>query len=291
MKNSSIHIANLNRNLRNSKFKVLVDFICSDPLGIIVVTNKVLLNFNLLTIEKYIKNLKNIDFTQVETPQLPQSKSYLKIISIPYYSHGSYNSQECLSSKYVEDIIKQNQIFDNIILASKPKVIKVSSKSDMVIVWIDIWDAQSGVKSKGLINQCFNVRRYIVMVRMANVNPGIPQCKNCWKQDHSTFSYRIQDLKCIKYNGPHKLENHHKFRWCCKVNDKINPLHLEIKKGKLCPHIFKCTNCQGEHQADSITCPFWKNQFNREWHQKKYLEIHENRVKSIYSVENENMEQ
>jgi len=68
MKNSSIHVANLNRNLRNSKFKVLVDFICSDPLGIIVVTNKVLLNFNLLTIEKYIKNLKNIDFTQVETP-------------------------------------------------------------------------------------------------------------------------------------------------------------------------------------------------------------------------------
>jgi len=138
MKNSSIHVANLNRNLRNAKSKVLVDFIHSDPLGITVITNKVPLNSNLLTIEKYVKNLENINSTQVETPWLPQSKSYLKIIGILYYSHGSYNSQECFSSKDVKDIIKQNQIFDNITLASKPRVIKVSPKSDMVIVWIDI---------------------------------------------------------------------------------------------------------------------------------------------------------
>jgi len=48
-------------------------------------------------------------------------------------------------------ILKQNQIFDNINLASKPRVIKVSSKSDMSIIWIDIWDIQSGSKAKGLI--------------------------------------------------------------------------------------------------------------------------------------------
>ena len=179
IKNSSIHVANLNRNLRNVKSKVLVDFIHSDPLGIMVVTNKVLLNSNLLTIEKYVKNLENIDSTQVKTPWLPQSKSYLKIIGIPYYPHAGYNLQEHLSSKNIEDIIKQNQIFNNITLASKLRVIKVSPKSDMVIVWIDIWDAQSEVKAKGLINRCFNVGRYIATVRMANVNPDIPQCKNC----------------------------------------------------------------------------------------------------------------
>jgi len=63
MKNSSIYMANLNRNLRNSKSEVLVDFIYSDPLGITVFTNKVLLNSDFLTIEKYIKNLENIDST------------------------------------------------------------------------------------------------------------------------------------------------------------------------------------------------------------------------------------
>ena len=61
MKNSSIHVANFNRNLRNAKSKVLIDFICSDLLGIMVVTNKVSLNSDILTIEKYVKNLENID--------------------------------------------------------------------------------------------------------------------------------------------------------------------------------------------------------------------------------------
>ena len=188
-----------------------------------------MLNSDLLIIKKYIKNLENINSTQVETPQLPQSKFYLKIIGIPYYPHGSCNSQECLSSSDVEDIIKQNQIFDNIILAFKHWVIKVSSKSDIAIVWIDIWDAQSGAKNKGLINQCFNVERSITTVRMANANLDIPQCKNCWKWDHLTFSCRIKGSKCVKCNGPYKLENHHEFSWCCKANDKINPPCLKTK--------------------------------------------------------------
>jgi len=191
MKNSSIHVANLNRNLKNTKSEVLVDYIRSDPLGITVVTNSVSLSSNLLIIEKYIKNLENIDSTQVKTPRLPQSKLYLKIIGIPYYPHGSYNFQEHITSNDAEDIIKQNHIFNDITLASKPRVIKVSPKSDMTIVWINIWDTQSGVKAKGLINQCFNVGRYIAMIRMANANPGIPQCKNCWKWGHLTFSCRI----------------------------------------------------------------------------------------------------
>jgi len=68
MKNSSIHVTNLNRNLRNAKSKVLVDFICSDLLGITVVTNKVLLPLDLLIIENYVKNLENIDSSQVDSP-------------------------------------------------------------------------------------------------------------------------------------------------------------------------------------------------------------------------------
>jgi len=117
-------------------------------------------------------------------------------------------------------------------------MIKVSPKSDIAIVWIDIWNAQSGAKAKGLINQYFNVGRFIAMVRIANTNPGIPQYKNCWKWDHSTFSCRIQRSKCVKCNGPHKLENHCEFSWCCKANNKINPPHLETKKGELCSHTF-----------------------------------------------------
>ena len=43
MKNSSVHVANINRALRNVKSEVLADFIHSDLLDITVVTNKVFL--------------------------------------------------------------------------------------------------------------------------------------------------------------------------------------------------------------------------------------------------------
>jgi len=111
------------------------------------------------------------------TPWLPQSKSYLKIIGIPYYSHNSSNKH--LTPNDVKDIIEQNQIFDNIVFASKLWVIKVSPKSDMLIIWIDIWNVQSGNKAKSLINRCFNVGRFITTIQGANINPSIPQCKNC----------------------------------------------------------------------------------------------------------------
>ena len=89
MKNSAIHVTNLNRNLKNTKSEVLVDFICSNPVGITVVTNKVSLPSDLLIIENYVKNLESIDLSQVDSPQLPQSKSYLKIIGILFFPHSN----------------------------------------------------------------------------------------------------------------------------------------------------------------------------------------------------------
>ena len=150
---------------------------------------------------------------------------------------------------------------------------------------------KSGQNAKLLINRCFNVGNYITMVRGANMNPGVPQCKNYWKQGHSTFSCRIQGAKCIKCNDPHKFEHHREFGWCCKANAKINPPRLETKKGEPCPHSFKCSNCRGDYQADSNVCLFWRHRFNREWHVKKYTEIRENKSKSIRSEANSSSKQ
>ena len=172
MKNSSLHVTNINKSLRNVKLDVLVDFIQSDQMVIIVVTSKVALQSDLHIIKNYVKNIDNINSLSMEVLWLLQSKSYLKIIGISYFPHNK--SQECLSSSDIENIIKQNQIFDNIVLTSKPQVIKVSLKSDMSIIWIDIWDIQSRSKAKSLINQCFNVGRYIATIREANMNPNVP---------------------------------------------------------------------------------------------------------------------
>jgi len=209
MKNSSAHVTNLNRLLRNAKTEVAVDFIKSDPIGLVIVTNKVAVQSDLQIIDQYVKKSDNINELQVEEPCLPQSKSYLKIIGIPYFPNGK--TQERLNASDVETVLKQNQIFDDIKLASRLRVIKVLPRSDMSIVWIDIWDYQSGSKAKCLINWCFNVGRYIATIRGANMNPGMPQCKNYWRWGHATFSCRVQGSKCIKCNRPHKSENHREF--------------------------------------------------------------------------------
>ena len=286
MENSSLHVANINRSLQNAKSEVPVDFICADNSNIAVVTNKVVVQSDLYIIKNYIKKVEDINILNTDMPQLLQSKSYLKIIGIPFFPHN--NSNKRFIPNDIEIIIKQNQIFDNIVLTSKPHVIKVSPKSDMSIIWFDIWNVQSGSKAKGFINRCFNIGKYIVTIRGVNMNPGIPQCKNCWRWGHTTLSYHIQGSKCIKCNGPHKSKNHHQFGWCCKVNGKTNPLRLETKKSEPCPHFFKCSNCHGDHQADSNLCLFQKNRFYCEWHIKKYNKICENRSNSICSIVNVN---
>jgi len=179
MKNSFLHVANINRQFHNTKSEILINYIHAEPLGITIITNKVSQQSDLMIIDHYIKDSNNVNSLQVEELQLPKSKSYLKIIGIPYHSHN--NSQEHLSSNNIELVLKQNQIFDNILLASKPRIIKVSSKSNMAIVWIDIWDVQSRSSAKMLINRCFNVGKFITTIHRANMNPGVLQCKNCWK--------------------------------------------------------------------------------------------------------------
>lgn len=97
-----------------------------------------------------------------------------------------------------------------------------------------------------------------------------------------TFVYH--SFKCIKCNRSLKVDHYKEIVWCCKVNFKTNPLRLKNKKSKLCPHSFKCINCKEKHQVDSNACLFWKYCFNKEWHFKKYQELHEERGKLFHSV-------
>ena len=178
IKDLATHITNINHALKNIKSNICANFICADNKDIIITTNNIASNSNLQKIKKYIKNSLQTNDDSIATPRLPQSKSYLKIVGIPYFVN---KSNTCISSEDIEHILKNNHIFNNIVLASRLRVIKVSPKSDMAIVWIDIWDTQNDNNAKKIINRQFNVGSIITMVRGANINPGTPQCKNCWK--------------------------------------------------------------------------------------------------------------
>ena len=126
------------------------------------------------------------------------------------------------------------------------------------------------------------------MVYSANMNLDILQYKNCWKWGHIVGVCHIQRAKCVKYNGPHQIVHHQHYAWYCKANEKTNLPKLEIKKGDLCPHTFKCLNCKDDHQANLNECLFWKHRFNKEWHSKEYTNTWDNQKNLTHSAVNSN---
>ena len=105
---SSKHITNFNRALKNTKSEVMVNFTHIDKTSIIIVTNKITSSLDLQTIEKYIKNIEYFNSGDINTPHLPQSKSYLKIIGISYLLE---NTNILITLDFVETTIKNNHIF------------------------------------------------------------------------------------------------------------------------------------------------------------------------------------
>jgi len=88
---------------------------------------------DLSTIEKFLKNIDNVNLDSIEGPCFPKSKSYIKIIGLPYKI-----KQGVITPDYIEGILKETHLFKDVMLASKLCVIKVSLKSDMIVVWVDI---------------------------------------------------------------------------------------------------------------------------------------------------------
>ena len=131
-----IHISNVNKCLKNSKSDIITDFIHVTNNRIIITMNKLANTLDLSIIKKYLKNIENINSDLIEDLCLPKSKSYIKIIGLPYKTN-----QGVITSDYIKGILKELHLFKDVVLASKPCVIKVSSKSNMAVVWVDIWDS------------------------------------------------------------------------------------------------------------------------------------------------------
>ena len=117
------HVENINRALKNIKFNIMTDFIWADYQSLIIMTSKVILSSDLSTIEKVYQEYRCYWIRQHYGAQTFSIKVFIPI-----------------TSNTVERIIKSMYIFNDVVLVSKPRVIKASSKSDMVVIWVDIWN-------------------------------------------------------------------------------------------------------------------------------------------------------
>jgi len=217
MKSAHKHIANINECLKNFNSDIIADFICLSNNGIIITTSCPANVTELSRIENFLKKIDNIDPVSIEVPCLPKSKSYMKIVGLPYNSKLGV-----VTPDFIEGVLNETHLFKDVTLASKPHVIKASSKSDKVVVWVDIWDSQSGSVAKNIINHCFNIGCFVTAIRGTNTNPSIPQYKNCWKWGHLTLSCCSHISRCAKCYGAHITKHHREKVWCCMYNKKAN---------------------------------------------------------------------
>ena len=79
--------------------------------------------------------MNHINSDTIEILCLSQLKFYLKIIGVSYLME---NTNTSINFSVIETILKNNYIFNNVLIVLKPYIIKVSSKLDIVIVWLDI---------------------------------------------------------------------------------------------------------------------------------------------------------
>jgi len=132
---SANHITNINKMLKTVKSKVMIDYIHPETTKVTIISNMVTSQSDLQVMKRYVKNIENIILDNIQVLRLPQSKSFLKIIGIPYFVKDTNSS---ITSDNIKLIIKANYIFNNLTLTSEPRIIKASPKSNIVVIWIDI---------------------------------------------------------------------------------------------------------------------------------------------------------
>jgi len=141
------YIANINKCLKNIKSDIITNFIQVTNEEVNIMMNKLANPSDLTTIKKYIKSISNINLDSIESPCLSKSKLYLKILRLSYTMENNV-----ITPDIVEGVLKDMYLFKDVMLASKPHIIKASPKLDMAVVWVDIWDSQSSSEAKSIIN-------------------------------------------------------------------------------------------------------------------------------------------
>lgn len=96
------HVTNINEALKNIKSDIIVDYIRNNYRGLTITINKVTSTLDLNTIEKYIKNINSVEFDNIIMLKLLQSKSYLKILDVPYLIE---DSNVPITSNVIERVI------------------------------------------------------------------------------------------------------------------------------------------------------------------------------------------
>ena len=114
MANAAIAVEFYNRGLVEAHSKLRVESVYKAWDGISMSTNFVASAAELEVIKQWLKKVAGLAASTMVEPHLPQSKSFLKILNIPYWGN---NSLLPITQAQVESVIANTLIFEGVVLS------------------------------------------------------------------------------------------------------------------------------------------------------------------------------
>ncbi|KAF7761987.1 hypothetical protein Agabi119p4_9979 [Agaricus bisporus var. burnettii] len=205
------------------------------------------------------------DVPEGENAFAPQSIAHLILKGFNYFTNKfNRRPEDILTGEQVLQMMYDLDQWKDIEAVKKPSVVRSKGSNDMAVVFMDVWDSKSGIRTKNLVNKVYHMGGKLIKVEYAKQREFVPQCQKCWKWDHGTSRCRINHQRCARCGQGHMTINHDEFSTCCGAIRK----EKQVKFVK-CEHKLKCLNCKGEHTADSFKCVYKKNQNDRAWHDRR----------------------
>ena len=138
MANVASAVESCNKGLVSARSKLRVESVHKAWDSVSMSTNSVVSVAELEVIKQWLKKTAGLgEVTEVE-PRLPQSKSFLKVLGVPYWDSKTSLS---VTPVQVAEALSSSPLFEGVTLASMPRIMKASPSSDMSVIWIDIWDS------------------------------------------------------------------------------------------------------------------------------------------------------
>ena len=129
--NAASVVESCNKGLVSACSKLRVKSVCKAWDGVSISTNSVASAAELEVIKQWLKKTASLGkVTEVE-PHLPQSKSFLKVLGIPYWN---FKSSLPVTSAQVAEALSSSPLFEGVTLAFLPCIMKALPSSDMSVI-------------------------------------------------------------------------------------------------------------------------------------------------------------
>ncbi|KXN86229.1 hypothetical protein AN958_10339 [Leucoagaricus sp. SymC.cos] len=106
---------------------------------------------------------------------LPTSKSFLKLINIPFICQNGSRTM----AQQVEAVMWDSNLCNHFVLVGIVCIVHNSKSLDAVIVYFEVWNSQRGTRAANLMGHSLQFGKWTSRIMEANANPRASLCQHC----------------------------------------------------------------------------------------------------------------